>query len=336
MRPNITLGESRKKSPLGRLLGVSLLGGLIAGGVYWYQHRAEEKQQTQVAQAQAAAAQAALPPPAPVLPPSRDQLRAQAGMKLAAMEINGPLETAFVSAVGAVGPALAQVVNRTLVWWVEVPNEILRGDKLEVLFEERNNEEPLVHAVRFASNKTGQTHLAYRFQPEGSPYARYYLADGNELELRLESSPVDDYEQITSLIRDGRKHKGVDFKTPVGTPVRAPFDAVITRKNWNFRSNGNCLELDEVGGSRKALMLHLDVLPSDLRVGQRISRGQVVAKSGNSGRSFAPHLHYQLMRGEDRVLDPFESHRSFRKQLASGHLPSLNQQIARLDALLAP
>ncbi|MET0401453.1 MAG: M23 family metallopeptidase, partial [Cystobacter sp.] len=163
--------------------------------------------------------------------------------------MEGPLETAVVAAAGAsVGPALAQVITRTLVWWVDVPGDIRRGDTLDVLYEVRANEEPLVHAVRFTSGKTGQTHRTYRFQAAGEKNPRYYLPGGEELELRLENSPLDDYEQVTSLLRDGRKHKGVDFKTPVGTEVKAPFSGTITRKNWNFRGNGNCIALPSSDG----------------------------------------------------------------------------------------
>ncbi len=82
--------------------------------------------------------------------------------------------------------------------------------------------------------------------------------------MRLENSPLDDYEQVTSLLRDGRRHKGVDFKAAVGTPVKAPFTGVVKRKNWNFSSNGNCLELEELGGKRRrALFLHLSELPHE-------------------------------------------------------------------------
>lgn len=333
MRVMMTLGEPRRKGPLRPVLGVSLILGLLAGGVYWYRHR-----EAPPAEKQAALAPAAAAPPvevAPPAPPSPELLRRQAGLQLASMTLNGPLETHFVDAVGPIGAALSQVATRSLVWWVEVPREILRGDKLEVLFEERTQEEPLVHAIRFQSQKTGQTHTAYRFQAEGQPFARYYHPDGNELELRLDPSPLDDYEQITSLLRDGRRHKGVDFRTAVGTPVKAPFDAVVVRKNWNTRANGNCLELKEVRGSRSVLMLHLDVFPRELRPGQRVRKGELVAHSGNSGRSFAPHLHYQLMRGEERVLDPFESFRTYRRQLDPARMPQLQDTIARFDALMA-
>jgi len=72
-----------------------------------------------------------------------------------------------------------------------------------------------------------RTYEAYRFQPAGAPFARFYTPGGEDLERRLVPSPLDSWEQITSLLKDGRKHKGVDFKTPVGSPVKATFDGTI-------------------------------------------------------------------------------------------------------------
>jgi murein DD-endopeptidase MepM/ murein hydrolase activator NlpD len=260
------------------------------------------------------------------------------GLSLASVRIDGPLETAVVTAAGPeVGPALAQVVTRTLVWWVDVPGDIRRGDSLDVLYEKRPGEEPLVHAVRFVSSKTGQTHRAYRFQPEGDKNPRYYLPSGEEMELRLENSPLDDYEQVTSLLRDGRRHKGVDFKTPVGTPVKAPFTGIVRRKNWSFRFNGNCIELEEAGGKhRRALFLHMDELPRSLKVGDRFATGALLGRSGNSGHSFAPHLHYQLEAPDERVLDPYESHRTYRRSLAPSLRTAFEAEVRRMDGLLSP
>ncbi len=337
MRPSLpTLGPPPKKSPVGSVVVVSLVLGLAAGGVWWWKQRLAEETPPTEASAPVDAGTTVAEAPEESAPPTPEDPVKASGLARASVELSGPLETAIVAASDSeVGPALAQVVTRTLVWWVDVPGDLRRGDKLDILYEVRANEEPLVHAVRFTSDKTGQTHRAYRFQAEGESNPRYYLPGGEELELRLENSPVDDYEQVTSLLRDGRRHKGVDFKTPVGTPVKAPFTGVVRRKNWGFRYNGNCIELDELGGKRRrALFLHLDELPSSLKVGDRFSVGTVMARSGNSGRSFAPHLHYQLETQGDRVLDPYESHRTYRRSLGAARRPALEAEIRRMDGLL--
>jgi murein DD-endopeptidase MepM/ murein hydrolase activator NlpD len=204
-----------------------------------------------------------------------------------------------------------------------------------VVYEPRPGEEPRVSAVRIQSGKAGRTFEAYRFQPAGAPFARFYTPAGEDLEQRLVPSPLDGWEQITSLLKDGRRHKGVDFKTPVGTPVKATFDGTITRKSWFFRGNGNSLEVTQTAAPhRRALFLHLSELPRSLKVGTPVARGEVIAHSGNSGHSFAPHLHYQLMDASDRVLDPFEVQPTEKILLPPADRPALTAEVARLNALM--
>ena len=330
-----TLGAQPKKSPLAGVAITAAIVGLVAGGVYWWKHRAAEvpaeveiSALPPVVEAPVAAAQ--VPPAA--LPAKAD---APLGLKSFRTEIKGPLEQAIVAAVGKdVGQPLTQVINRSLVWWLKVPGDLLKGDLLQVVYEERAGMEPLVHAVTFTSKKLGKTFEAYRFKSKDEVFARYYEPSGEELELRLVDGPLDSWEQVTSLLRDGRKHKGVDFKTAVGTPVKATFDGTIARKNWSFGRNGNSLEVHEAGGKgRVALFLHLSELPKSVAAGQRVKKGEVIGKSGNSGHSFAPHLHYQLMKG-DKVIDPFESHSTFKKSLEAAEKPKLEAEVLRFRGLI--
>ncbi len=274
------------------------------------------------------AAPAPLAPPAPEAP--TPVAAPASGHRHVSVQVDGALETALVQAAGReTGPALAQVVKRLLVWWMRVPSDLQRGDRVEVLYQERPGEEPVVDALRVVSGKLQRTFETFRFRGATAPFPRYYLADGQELEVRLDPSPLDSYEQVTSLIRDGRGHKGVDFKTPVGSPVKATFDGTISRKNWFFRGNGNSLEITETESPhRRALFLHLSELPRSVARGNAVHRGEVIAHSGNSGHSFAPHLHYQLEGEDGRVLDPFQEHPTRRAALAPSDRAAFDAVVA--------
>jgi murein DD-endopeptidase MepM/ murein hydrolase activator NlpD len=234
------------------------------------------------------------------------------------------------------------VANRLLVWNLQVAKDGRRGDRIEILFSPAptggsggtGSQEPVVEALRYTSQKLGRTFAVYRFQAPGAKYARYYREDGSELELRLVDGPLRDYEQVTSLVKDGRRHKGVDLRTPVGTPVYAPFDGTIVRRNWNFKSNGNSLDLVDANG-RHAIFLHLDVVPKEMAKGRRVRKGEQIASSGNSGHSFAPHLHYQLESPDGRVLDPFAVHATRREALSGADKAAFEAARAKLDAALA-
>ena len=85
----------------------------------------------------------------------------------------------------------------------------------------------------------------------------------------------------------------MDFKAPVGTPVYMPWAGTVKRVNWNWKYNGNCLEISTPDG-KLVRFLHLQELDGSLKAGMKVKAGQRIADSGNTGRSFAPHLHYEL------------------------------------------
>jgi murein DD-endopeptidase MepM/ murein hydrolase activator NlpD len=273
------------------------------------------------------------PPPPPPPPDPLAELKS-AGLQRAAVVIDGPLEMALRTQVAPeVAAPLTQVTARLLRWWVDVPRELLRGDRVEVLYQLIPGKEPLDHAVRFFSTRDQQEHRAYLYKPEGSAWTRYYQDSGEELERRLKGGPLDDWEQITSMLNDGRHHKGVDFKVPVHTPVKLTFDGTLVRKNWNFRGNGNSLDFETADG-RHVIYLHLEVHPKGTEVGKHFHAGDVVAQSGNTGHSFAPHLHYQLEGPNKKILDPFREHETYRVKLPDASMPAFQAARARLDSLL--
>jgi len=87
-----------------------------------------------------------------------------------------------------------------------------------------------------------------------------------------------------------RMHAGVDLGAARGTPVRAAADGVVRRASSDD-VNGSMLIVDH-GRGVVTLYCHNDaLLASD---GDRVKKGQIIARSGSTGRSTGPHLHYQL------------------------------------------
>ncbi len=339
-----TLGGQRRRSPMPTVLIV--LAVLLAVAWLWHRHRAApatsplptlDASSTTASRAtalDAGALAAVLPAPSAAAQAAAQEELARAGVVHLHVEVQGALETAVVQATGeADGRRLAQVLVRALVWWLSVPGDLRRGDVLDALYELRSGEDAVIHALRYRSSKANRTFSAYLTKASSSRWPHLYTADGNELELRLEAAPLDDYQQVTSLLRDGRGHRGVDWKTPVGSPVKAPFDAVVVRKNWGWKQNGNCLEIRQLASAgRTVILLHL-AEPPTIAVGAHVARGEVVAASGNTGHSYAPHLHYQLQAGQT-VLDPFVVQPTMRRKLSDGERAELALEVARLDHLL--
>ena len=200
-----TLGHAPRQSPIIPVAVTAIIVGLLTGGIFWLKNRPPESAPAIVTpqlavglepQVPVAAAPTAAVPSAPAAPAATPD---KSGLHAFQVKINGPLESAIVGSEGkAVGAPLTQVVNRSLVWWVRVPQDLVKGDTLAVVYEPRDGQEPLVHAVRFESRKQGKVFETYRFKPTGDGFARSYQADGSELEERLVDSPLDTYEQVTS------------------------------------------------------------------------------------------------------------------------------------------
>jgi len=96
-------------------------------------------------------------------------------------------------------------------------------------------------------------------------------------------------------------HPGLDISVPRGTNVHAPADGVVVFSGAK-QGYGNALVLDH-GFGVVTRYGHLDGF--NVRPGQRVRRGDVIGFSGNTGRSTAPHLHYEVW-VNDQARNPIE------------------------------
>jgi murein DD-endopeptidase MepM/ murein hydrolase activator NlpD len=102
-----------------------------------------------------------------------------------------------------------------------------------------------------------------------------------------------------------RLHAGVDFPTAVGTPIFATGDGEVSFTG-NRSGYGNVLEIDHGLVGKRTRYAHLSRFAEGIRPGTRVRRGELVAYSGNTGLSTAPHLHYEVRRMDtaETPLDP--------------------------------
>ena len=97
-----------------------------------------------------------------------------------------------------------------------------------------------------------------------------------------------------------KMHKGMDFTSPTGTPVYATGDGVVRRADAGASGFGNHIVISH-GFGYETLYAHLSRYKA--RVGQRVNRGDVIGFVGSTGRSQAPHLHYEVHKGGS-VVNP--------------------------------
>ena len=91
--------------------------------------------------------------------------------------------------------------------------------------------------------------------------------------------------------RWGRNHKGLDFGAPVGTSVKAAAAGTVTYAGWNSGGYGYLVIISHGNGVQTYYGHCSSILVS---VGDKVNAGDLIAKSGNTGRSTGPHLHFEI------------------------------------------
>jgi len=97
--------------------------------------------------------------------------------------------------------------------------------------------------------------------------------------------------RIDPILKVKRPHRGVDFSLPKGSPVYATGDGVVKMVRASFSGYGKQIEVDH-GFGYKTKYAHLNEFL--VKQGQKVKRGELIAYSGNTGKSTAPHLHYEV------------------------------------------
>lgn len=105
---------------------------------------------------------------------------------------------------------------------------------------------------------------------------------------------------INPFHRTMREHHGVDYLVPEGTAVFATADGVVKSLSEKNTSHGKAVTISHGNGYETSYSHLLDIR---VKKGQKVKRGDIIALSGNSGLSFAPHLHYEVIYNDTRV-DP--------------------------------
>ena len=86
-------------------------------------------------------------------------------------------------------------------------------------------------------------------------------------------------------------HEGIDFTAAIGTPIYATGDGVVTVAEYNSGGYGNKIMINH-GFSYETVYAHLSKIK--VKVGQHVKRGEIIGLMGNTGKSTAPHCHYEV------------------------------------------
>lgn len=179
---------------------------------------------------------------------------------------------------------------------VQFTRHLQPGDTLRVLFsEDKGNGK--INAIELKLKKVG-TLAAYRNELDDN----YYDERGyNSASSTFRRFPIDGKVIISSHFNPSRRHpvtgvirphNGTDFAVRVGTPIVSPADGVVELAKYS-RTAGYYIIIRH-RGSYSTVYMHCSKLL--VKQGDSVKIGQMIARSGNTGISTGPHLHYELRR----------------------------------------
>ena len=95
-----------------------------------------------------------------------------------------------------------------------------------------------------------------------------------------------------------KMHKGMDFTAPRGTPIYASGNGKVTRADSNSSGYGKHVRIDHGHGY---LSLYAHMSKYNVTKGQKVKRGDLIGFVGSTGRSEAPHLHYEIWKDKEKI-----------------------------------
>jgi murein DD-endopeptidase MepM/ murein hydrolase activator NlpD len=206
---------------------------------------------------------------------------------------------------GNTARALADIFG----WDIDFAQDLRPGDEFTVTYEKLMRDGEYVRdgdvlAARFVNQ--GRRFEAVRFMGvDGKP--GYFTPEGRSLRKAFLKAPLE-FTSISTgfgtaemhpILNLMRIHKGIDYRAPTGTPVRAIGDGKVFYRG-NKGGYGNVLEIQH-GGGIITRYGHLSRFEGEPRAGDPIRQGDVIGYVGMTGLATGPHLHFEfLVRGQQK------------------------------------
>lgn len=187
-------------------------------------------------------------------------------------------------------------------WDIDFALSLRDGDRFSVIYEELYIDDSLIGsgnilAAEFVHANKSIKSIRYQ-NAEGK--ANYYSSGGDSMRKAFLRTPID-FARISSHFNLKRKHpvlnrirahKGVDYAARTGTPIKSAGDGKIT---FRGRKGGyGRVIIVQHGQKYSTLYAHMSKFRKGLRVGSRVTQGQIIGYVGKSGLASGPHLHYEF------------------------------------------
>ena len=173
----------------------------------------------------------------------------------------------------------------------------LSVEETDALFPVKKEHRPSGLASGFGMREPIVT-LAAKYNPDGS--GTFTDKNGKTHGMKRGDKAEPDREKFKRYSKPSL-HGGIDLGIPIGTDLIAPVAGKIVATNPNPKASGGKYMKLKGDDGRAYEFMHLDSFVASR--GQDVEKGQVIAKSGNTGPSTGPHLHFQV-RERGKLIDP--------------------------------
>jgi murein DD-endopeptidase MepM/ murein hydrolase activator NlpD len=216
------------------------------------------------------------------------------------------------------------------------------GDTLDFFFDVKEDEGPdstpgeLLYS---AITSGGEARRFWRFRtPDG--IVDYYDEYGNNSKRFLMRRPVrGESVRLTSgfgmrihpIINAPKMHTGIDWASPVGTPIMAAGNGVVEEAHRKG-GYGNYVRIRHANGYQTTYA-HMSRIAPNIKQGVKVKQGQVIGYVGCTGLCSGPHLHYEVL-VNNRFVDPLKIQVPHERQLTGRQLAEYQKERSRIDELM--
>ena len=231
---------------------------------------------------------------------------------------------------------------------IDFQRDIRKGNKIKIFFEiytDSQNNYIKSGNINFSEIiLDDESYELYRFQSEGDEFVEYFNSDGKSATKALMKTPINGARLSSGfgmrkhpILGYNKKHQGVDFAAPTGTPIMAAGTGHIEFVGNNGGA-GKYIRIKHLNGYKTSYS-HLSKYASGIKKNIKVRQGQVIGYVGNTGLSTGPHLHYEVIFNGKRI-NPMKMKLPSGKQLKDKNLEiflaeknRINAEVSKLNSM---
>ena len=192
---------------------------------------------------------------------------------------------------------------------VDFQRDIWKGDTFQIIYEQFQNDDGTlieIGDIIFSNlNTQGNDLNLYKFEVNKKE-TDYFDENGKSMRKTLMKTPINGARLSSSfgkrkhpILGFTKMHTGTDFAAPMGTPIMASGDGVVTRAQW-CGGGGNCVKIKH-NSVYQTVYAHMSKFGRGIKKGARVKQGQIIGYVGSTGLSTGPHLHYEVIENGRKI-----------------------------------